>query len=184
MGTSYKVCVVMGIGRDSRHKKRKTGGVRPQCVKKRKHEMGRPGSNTKLGPARVRDVRGRGGVIKHRALRIESGNFSWGSENTTVQIDCTPFKQWYKQHYGKTLGLKKKAEAKEEAVSKYKAKLFEQRAADQILAQQMDDQFATGRLLASISSRPGQVGRADGYILEGKELEFYVKKLSVKKSKK
>merc|ERR1712028_292708 len=183
MGTSYKVCVVMGIGRDSRHKKRKTGGVRPQCVKKRKHEMGRPGSNTKLGPARVRDVRGRGGVIKHRALRIESGNFSWGSENTTrktrildvvynasnnelvrtntvtkntiVQIDCTPFKQWYKQHYGKTLGL-----------------------------QQMDDQFATGRLLASISSRPGQVGRADGYILEGKELEFYVKKLSVKKSKK
>ena len=46
----------------------------------------------------------------------------------------------YKQHYGKTLGLKKKAEAKEEAVSKYKAKLFKQRAADQILAQQMDDQ--------------------------------------------
>lgn len=74
----------MGIGRDSRHKKRKTGGVRPQCVKKRKHEMGRPGSNTKLGPARVRDVRGRGGVIKHRALRIESGNFSWGSESEST----------------------------------------------------------------------------------------------------
>merc|ERR1711934_79734 len=212
MGTSYKVCVVMGIGRDSRHKKRKTGGVRTASKKKRKHEMGRPNSNTKLGASRVRDVRGRGGVIKRRALRIESGNFSWGSENTTrktrildvvynasnnelvrtntvtkntiVQIDCTPFKQWYKQHYGKTLGMKKKTEVKEEPVSKYKAKLFKQRAADQILAQQMDDQFSTGRLLASISSRPGQVGRADGYILEGKELEFYVKKLSVKKSKK
>jgi small subunit ribosomal protein S8e len=32
-----------------------------------------------------------------------------------------------------------------------------------------------------ISSRPGQSGRADGYILEGKELEFYSKKLEKKK---
>ena len=36
---------------------------------------------------------------------------------------------------------------------------------------------------ASISSRPGQCGRADGYILEGKELEFYIKKIKSKKSK-
>ena len=27
--------------------------------------------------------------------------------------------------------------------------------------------------LACVSSRPGQSGRCDGYILEGKELEFY-----------
>ncbi len=39
----------------------------------------------------------------------------------------------------------------------------------------MKDQFNSGRLLACISSRPGQSGRADGYILEGKELDFYVK---------
>lgn len=32
-------------------------------------------------------------------------------------------------------------------------------------------QFGAGRLYASISSRPGQSGRCDGYILEGKELE-------------
>ena len=38
-------------------------------------------------------------------------------------------------------------------------------------------QFASGKLLACISSRPGQSGRADGYILEGKELEFYSKKI-------
>lgn len=38
-------------------------------------------------------------------------------------------------------------------------------------------------ILASISSRPGQCGRVDGYILEGKELEFYVKKIKSKKSK-
>ena len=35
----------------------------------------------------------------------------------------------------------------------------------------LETQFAAGRLYACISSRPGQSGRADGYILEGKELE-------------
>ena len=35
----------------------------------------------------------------------------------------------------------------------------------------LEAQFGAGRLYAAISSRPGQVGRADGYILEGKELE-------------
>lgn len=35
----------------------------------------------------------------------------------------------------------------------------------------LEAQFAAGRLYASISSRPGQSGRADGYVLEGKELE-------------
>lgn len=32
--------------------------------------------------------------------------------------------------------------------------------------QALDEQFATGRLYACISSRPGQCGRCDGYILE------------------
>ncbi len=35
----------------------------------------------------------------------------------------------------------------------------------------IESQFAAGRLYAAISSRPGQSGRADGYILEGRELE-------------
>jgi hypothetical protein len=35
----------------------------------------------------------------------------------------------------------------------------------------LESQFAAGRLYATITSRPGQSGRADGYILEGKELE-------------
>ena len=43
------------------------------------------------------------------------------------------------------------------------------------------DEFAQQRLLACISSRPGQSGRADGYILEGKELEFYSKKIDSRK---
>jgi len=46
----------------------------------------------------------------------------------------------------------------------------------------MHDLFNTGRLLARLTSRPGQTGRADGYLLEGKELEFYQKKLQKKKT--
>jgi small subunit ribosomal protein S8e len=37
--------------------------------------------------------------------------------------------------------------------------------------------------LAAISSRPGQSGRADGYILEGDELHFYLKKIEKKRGK-
>jgi small subunit ribosomal protein S8e len=47
---------------------------------------------------------------------------------------------------------------------------------------QLIDQFVVGRLYAVVSSRPGQSGRCDGYILEGKELEFYVRKLKTKRS--
>ena len=38
----------------------------------------------------------------------------------------------------------------------------------------LESQFSAGRLYATISSRPGQSGRADGYILEGKELEVRI----------
>jgi len=69
-----------GISRDIWHKRRATGGKRPQPHKKRKFELGRPSSNTKLGSQRIHTVRTRGGNKKYRALRLETGNFSWGSE--------------------------------------------------------------------------------------------------------
>jgi len=55
------------------------------------------------------------------------------------------------------------------------------RQPEKVIDPNINSQFDTGRLLASISSRPGQCGRCDGYILEGKELEFYVKKMARKK---
>ena len=68
--------------------------------------MGRPPANTKVGciiscvctmlgcaccvyvcvcglqlaPKRIHKVRTRGGNVKYRALRLDTGNFSWGSE--------------------------------------------------------------------------------------------------------
>lgn len=70
----------MGISRDHWHKRRQTGGKRPQPHKKRKFELGRPAAMTKLGAKRIHTVRTRGGNKKYRALRLDIGNFSWGSE--------------------------------------------------------------------------------------------------------
>jgi small subunit ribosomal protein S8e len=178
--------------------------------------LGRQSANTKLGAKRIHLVRVRGGNYKHRALRLEAGNFSWGSEGVSrktrvltvvynasnnelvrtntlvkgavIQIDATPFRQWYESHYAQVLGKKKAAAAKTEEVehaadkkSNAVQKKIAARQATAAVDPLLDDQFAAGRLYAIIASRPGQSGRCDGYILEGKELEFYVKKIKVSK---
>mmetsp|Transcript_31632 Transcript_31632/g.64287 ORF Transcript_31632/g.64287 Transcript_31632/m.64287 type:complete len:212 (+) Transcript_31632:41-676(+) len=211
----------MGITRGNEHKRRATGGKRVALHKKRKYEMGRPAAMTKIGAKRVHSVRCRGGNMKYRALRLDSGNFSWGTEVATMKVpvldvvynasnnelvrtktlvksaivlvDAKPFQKWYQNHYGVEIGKKKqKATSKfaEEFAEKHPmkhaetAKKFAERQKTRVLAQSLDDQFSNGRLLACISSRPGQTGRVDGYILEGRELEFYQKKVNQKKSKK
>lgn len=208
----------MGISRDHWHKRRATGGKRKPIRKKRKFELGRPPANTKLGPRRIHTVRTRGGNKKYRALRLDHGNFSWGSENCTrktriievmynasnnelvrtktlvknaiVTIDATPFRQWYESFYVLPLGRVKtgKMTEAEEAVlrkkrSKKVVKKYKTRQKNAKVEPALEEQFHTSRLLACLSSRPGQCGRADGYILEGKELEFYLRKIKAKKGK-
>nr|AFK37035.1 unknown [Lotus japonicus] len=215
----------MGISRDSMHKRRATGGKKKAWRKKRKYELGRQPANTKLSSNKtVRRIRVRGGNVKWRALRLDTGNFSWGSETVTrktrildvvynasnnelvrtqtlvkgaiIQVDAAPFKQWYLQHYGVDLGRKKKGAtaakkegedvetATEEAKkSNHVLRKLEKRTENRTLDAHIEEQFGGGRLLACISSRPGQCGRSDGYILESKELEFYMKKLQKKKGK-
>ena len=102
-----------------------------------------------------------------------------------------PFRQWYESHYGAIVGkkhLKAKKEGEEAAApkevvkqSKSVLKKVAGRQDERVLDPNINSQFDTGRLLACISSRPGQCGRADGFILEGKELEFYVRKMAKKK---
>lgn len=57
------------------------------------------------------------------------------------------------------------AEATEEEKkqSKHVLKKIAKRQDGQKLDSHLEDQFASGRLLACISSRPGQCGRSDGY---------------------
>jgi small subunit ribosomal protein S8e len=194
------------------HKRRLTGGTKPKTHKKRKFNLGRQPAMTKLGPKLVRQVRVRGGSVKNRGLRLETGSFAWGSEahaaktrilnvvyNSTnnelvrtntlvkgciVQIDATPFRQYYLKTYGEEIGKKKADEAEAESVSERVEKKRAARATAQErvpLEANLAEVFSSGRLLACISSRPGQCGRSDGYILEGKELEFYSKAMAKKK---
>lgn len=197
----------MGISRDSRHKRAATGAKRAQFRKKRKFELGRQPANTKIGAKRIHTVRTRGGNKKFRALRIETGNFSWASEGVArktrvagvvyhpsnnelvrtntltksaiVQIDATPFRQWFETHYGKVLG--KKTDTEEVKKSKKVERKLASRAGASNIESSVEHQFAAGRLYAAVSSRPGQSGRVDGYILEGEELAFYLRRLTAKK---
>ncbi|KAG7098703.1 hypothetical protein E1B28_000616 [Marasmius oreades] len=211
----------MGISRSSRHKRSASGAQRAHYRKKRKFELGRQPANTKLGAKRIHTVRVRGGNLKYRALRLESGNYSWGSERVTrktrvisvvynasnnelvrtntlvkgaiIQIDATPFRQWYEAHYaqpvtkkGKSTQTQATAEggaAEPKKLSHHVQRNLDERKKDAKIDPLIESQFAAGRLYAAISSRPGQSGRADGYILEGKELEFYVRKIRTGKQK-
>ena len=98
-----------------------------------------------------------------------------------------PFRQYYEAHYGVSVGKKKRKEvegAVAEEAKKQSNSLQKKIAARQegrVLDNNINTQFDTGRLLACVSSRPGQCGRCDGYVLEGKELEFYVKRMARKK---
>uniref|UniRef100_A0A7S1CDM3 40S ribosomal protein S8 n=1 Tax=Bicosoecida sp. CB-2014 TaxID=1486930 RepID=A0A7S1CDM3_9STRA len=204
----------MAITRDSRHKRRNTGGRRNVHKKKRKFEVGRQAANTKLNAAgkRIHIVRARGGAQKFRALRLDTGNFSWGSEvctrktrildvvynasnnelvrtktlvkNCIVQVDATPFKQWYETHFGVTVGPKGaagKVTPVEATGSDHHKRKYATRQRTRELDARIREQLAGGRILAAISSRPGQSGRADGYVLEGAELAFYMKEMNKKK---
>ena len=98
-------------------------------------------------------------------------------KNTIVSIDSTPFRQWYLKKFDVELNKKKleesnKLRAETKRSGHVKARLAGEAKGRQ-LEQKLADQFNTGHLLACISSRPGQSGRIDGYLLEGKELEFY-----------
>jgi hypothetical protein len=97
---------------------------------------------------------------------------------------CRPFRQWYEAHYGVAVGKKKKKgeeETEETKKSNSVTKKIATRQDGRVLDPNVNSQFDTGRLYACLSSRPGQCGRADGFILEGKELEFYVKRMARKK---
>merc|ERR1712014_14546 len=99
--------------------------------------------------------------------RLDQGNFSWPSEGISRKTRIIDAEEAV---------LNKKRSKKCE-------KVYKERQKDAKVEQGLTDQFMTGRVLASISSRPGQCGRSDGYVLEGKELEFYLRKIKAKKGK-
>jgi small subunit ribosomal protein S8e len=179
----------------------------PLTLLARAFEKGRQPANTRIGNKRIHLVRTRGGNTKYRGLRLEAGNFSWGSEgvarkvrvivvafhpsnnelvrtntltkSAVVQIDAAPFRQWYEAHYGAQLGRRRQVKGQETEEAK-KSKSVEKKHEERVkkmgkVEPALERQFEAGRLYAVVSSRPGQSGRVDGYVLEGDELAFYQK---------
>jgi len=210
----------MGISREGRLKRKRTGGKRKKFRKKRKFGMGRPASNTRLGAKRVRGVRTRGGGLKWRALRLNSGNFVWRTQcinkqvrivsvvynacnfefvrrnlltkGTVVAIEKTPYEDQYKLNWGAhpkdgeiyKIDLEMLKELDENrkhtrGCTRRRRKKKDWACVDKNLKMVFSKKEEP--LLAVISSRAGQCGRADGYILEGKELEFYRRKIAERK---
>ena len=219
----------MGIVRSRLHKRKVTGGKTKIHRKRRKHELGRLPANTRLGARRVAALRARGGNMKLRALKLDSGNFAWGTEsisqparildvvynatsnelvrtktlvkNCIVSVDAAPFKAWFAKQYGVDLDAARNKKAKDAAkkagkkLTKETGKFDTNKASNSLkrkwnfrskthkVEKAIEDQLKLGRVLARVTSRPGQVGRSDGAILEGAELQFYLKKLEKKKKK-
>jgi small subunit ribosomal protein S8e len=109
-----------------------------------------------------------------------------------IQVDAAPFKQYYESHYAQPVTKKVKSGAAapageaaeaEKKRSNHVQRILTERKKDAKIDPLVETQFGAGRLYAVIASRPGQSGRADGYILEGRELEFYLRKLRTGKQK-
>jgi small subunit ribosomal protein S8e len=85
---------------------------------------------------------------------------------------------WFEAHYGQSLGRRRQAKSGEKEEEKKKSNSIQKKQADRLKASgkvesALERQFEAGRVFAVVSSRPGQSGRCDGYILEGEELAFY-----------
>jgi small subunit ribosomal protein S8e len=132
----------------------------------RAFEKGRQPANTRIGPKRIHLVRTRGGNRKFRALRLDSGNFSWGSEGVSrktrvigvvyhpsnnelvrtntltraaiVQIDAAPFRTWYEGHYGATLGRKRGGKGAAEEETKKLSKSVQKKHTTRLAAGKVD----------------------------------------------
>jgi small subunit ribosomal protein S8e len=196
----------MGITRMGDLKRSKSGARSLAWRSKRNHAVGRPAANTRIGEERIHTVRVRGGNLKHRALRLDKGTFAWASESITrrtriiqvvwhpsdnefvrtnsltrgsiVLVESGPFKVYYERQYGRGIGrvpMPTRTKVPDKIVEQWRQLEDEPAPPPNIIAE-----FDQGRLLACIASCPGQCGRADGYLLEGDELDFYKNQTSKK----
>uniref|UniRef100_A0A8C3VHQ3 Small ribosomal subunit protein eS8 n=1 Tax=Catagonus wagneri TaxID=51154 RepID=A0A8C3VHQ3_9CETA len=176
------------ISWDNWPKRRKTRSKRKPHHENWTYELGRPAANTKTGPAAyTQSVCGECCTRKTRIIDVvynasntEPVPTKTLVKNCTVLTGNTPYREWYESHCAPPLGRKREAELtpeEEEILNKKRSekiqKKYDERKKNAKFSSLLEEQFRQGKLLACITSRPGQCGRADGYVLEGKELEFY-----------
>uniref|UniRef100_A0A8C0DTS4 40S ribosomal protein S8 n=1 Tax=Balaenoptera musculus TaxID=9771 RepID=A0A8C0DTS4_BALMU len=169
---------------------------------KRKCELGCPTANTKTGPRH-----------RHTVRMLDVGNFSWGSACCTRKTRITDIvyntsndelvhtktlvqngimltnNTWYAPLCpapGPQEGAKLTPEEEETLNKKQSKKIqkkYEERKKNTQISRLLEQGSPQGKRLACITSRPGQCGQADGFVLEDKELEFYLRNTKAPKSK-
>lgn len=108
------------------------------------------------------------------------------TKNAIVRVESAPFRNYVARHYlnqkeaGELSFDWETPEQARNADPKDPATKFLKRRARNTIEPKIQEQMAKNYIYACISSRPGQSGRCDGYILEGKELDFYLKKIDKK----
>ncbi|XP_028400159.1 40S ribosomal protein S8-like isoform X2 [Dendronephthya gigantea] len=141
---------------------------------------------TRLCPEKPEKFKARkafGGGEKVKVTRAKAGSYIWKSQDiefetpildvlyntahkhfnerkimvqgTVIEVDGEPFKAWYEN---KSCGVEKSTNAM---------------WVDDKILQQLQD----GKVLAKVSSRPGQEGKVNGYLLEGQELDDYLEQI-------
>lgn len=126
---------------------------------------------TKIGEARVVEKRARGGNKKYKALRLSEGSFLLKTTNSVkpskiIEVMYHPTNN----DYVRTNTITKSSVVKISADS-----FVDELSQDDIKEKdsRLGEILEKGYLYAIIKSRPGQVGKAEGEVLQGRQLEFY-----------
>ncbi|MBA0875774.1 hypothetical protein Goshw_027393 [Gossypium schwendimanii] len=169
-----------------------TGGKKKAWRKKRKLDTGNHwwGSEAVTRKTRILDV-------VYNASNSKLVRTQTLLKRAIDQVDAALFKQWYLQHYGLDIGRKSSSSQERRRGINYvmiALILFPLLFSFNVSEGETGTEEAKksngieDQLLACISSRPGQCGHTDGYVMSreyffDKELEFYMKKIQRKKGK-
>ncbi|KAJ8766520.1 hypothetical protein K2173_023767 [Erythroxylum novogranatense] len=106
-------------------------------------------------------------------------------KSAIIQVDTAPFKQWYLQHCGVDIGGKKKTAA----ATKKEGEVWNGRSKRVCICNKNEESKMIDKLnllsfcIPDIMADRKVKLQLKRYILEGKELEFYMKKIQRKKGK-
>ncbi|KAI4292170.1 small subunit ribosomal protein S8e [Pancytospora philotis] len=169
----------MGITTCGMNKRSKTGAKFVKNHKKRKNCMGRQPASTKIGEERIREVRVRGGNIKPRALRLNNGEFTFlstGAKSSTQILNVV-------YHPSSNELMRTNTLTKGSVVRLDAAPFLAEMGKDERCQQDASlvGMANKGFMYGVLTSRPGQIGEANGYILQGAELKFYENKMNKQK---
>ncbi|CAD7676376.1 unnamed protein product [Nyctereutes procyonoides] len=172
----------MGIFQDNWHRHFKTGGKRKPYHKNQKYELGCHAANTKIGPLHKYTVHVWGGnkhnkrhcCHMHKTRIVDA---VYDASNNELVHTMALVKNWIvltdsprsPQCRSPTLYCLPPREILNKKTIKENS--------------EYDERKKNAKISSLLEERQGQCGRADGYVLEGKELEFHQWKIKVQQGK-